>query len=58
VNKGITHFAVTPFNPNPQTPRAIKIVAKLRATSPSLEATVQMGGSLRVSAEELRLALE
>jgi hypothetical protein len=58
VNKVVTHFVVTPFNPNPQTPRAIEIVAKFRVTSPSLEATVQAGASPKVSMEDLRLALE
>jgi hypothetical protein len=58
VNKAVTHFAVAPFNSNPQTPRAIEIVAKLRVTSPSLEAAVQSGASPRIFAEELRLAME
>jgi hypothetical protein len=58
VNKAVTHFTVAPFNSNPQTPRAIEIVAKLRVTSPSLEAAVQSGASPRIFAEELRLAME
>ena len=30
-------IAVTPFNPNPQTPRGIELVAAMRVSSPSLE---------------------
>ncbi|XP_051179109.1 uncharacterized protein [Lolium perenne] len=32
-----THYAVTPFNPNPQTPRGREIVAAMRVSHPSLE---------------------
>jgi hypothetical protein len=31
-------MALTPFNPNPQTPKAMEIVDRLRRTSPTLEA--------------------
>nr|XP_051201493.1 uncharacterized protein LOC127314991 [Lolium perenne] len=60
---GVTHamapvFAVMPFNPNPQTPNAIEAVKRLRAVSPSLEAPSSAAATTRVSAEDLRLALD
>jgi hypothetical protein len=60
---GVTHamapvFAVTPFNPNPQTPHAIEAVNRLLAVSPSLEASPSASATPRVSADDLRLALD
>jgi hypothetical protein len=60
---GVTHamapvFAVTPFNPNPQTPHAIEAVKRLRAVSPSLEAQRFAATTPRVSADDLCMALD
>jgi hypothetical protein len=60
---GVTHamapvFAVTPFNPNPQTPHAIEVVNRLRVVSPSLEASPSAAATPRVSVDDLRLALD
>jgi hypothetical protein len=51
-------IAVTPFNPNSQTPNAIEVVKKLHEISPSLEGRSSSLASHRVSVEALRMALD
>jgi hypothetical protein len=51
-------FAVTPFNPNPQTLHAIEAVTRLRAVNPSLEAQSFAAATPCVSADDLCMALD
>jgi hypothetical protein len=51
-------IVVMPFNPNPQTPIAIKVVKRMRAISPSLEGQSPVVASPRVTVEALRLDLD
>jgi hypothetical protein len=51
-------IAVTPFNPNPQTPHVFEAVKKLQAISPSLEGRSSSLPSPQVSAKALCVALD